>query len=286
MAIYLVCEGPTDGLDVRVLNIVIAQKLQRAVKIEPAGGESSLGSVATYIEDRSRQADRAFTIEDRDYRPLQEVESTWRDSRQKRLRWRRHEIENYLLDPRIVSEAFQGLKRDEVSGADRLPDNSAAVFAVLQEVARPMLEGHAGWLAFWHLVTVKDQAAMTWFKGGHPQPTAGRAQWVSYLREECDHLKAACSALAIDPVFDDPVAVYDVHLAEVSDSAFFASEQFISEVSGHGLLSGLCSFINHLGLSRLSRADLRTELVNALDRLYAPGFFQPDDFDDLAQRLV
>jgi hypothetical protein len=28
------------------------------------------------------------------------------------------------------------------------------------------------------------------------------------------------------------------------------------------------------------------ELINALDRLYAPGFFVPDDFAELASRLI
>jgi hypothetical protein len=47
MAIYLICEGPADGLDVRVLDLIIAQKLGRPVQVIPAGGESSLRSVRT-----------------------------------------------------------------------------------------------------------------------------------------------------------------------------------------------------------------------------------------------
>lgn len=41
MAVYLVCEGLTDGLDVRVLDLVITQKLGRAVQVIPVGGDIS-----------------------------------------------------------------------------------------------------------------------------------------------------------------------------------------------------------------------------------------------------
>lgn len=66
MSIYLVCEGPHDGLDVRVLDLVIVQKLGRDVLVEPAGGDRSLGSVANYLEKRYRV--RAFAVEDRNFR--------------------------------------------------------------------------------------------------------------------------------------------------------------------------------------------------------------------------
>lgn len=107
--IYLICEGHRDGLDTRILNIVIALKLNRELIIQPAGGEESLGSVATYIEERGQPNDQAFTIRDRNYRSLEEVEQSWIHPERKRFIWRRHEIENYLLDPDVIVEAFSVL---------------------------------------------------------------------------------------------------------------------------------------------------------------------------------
>lgn len=52
MAVQLVCEGPADGLDVRVLNIILAQKLACPVLILPFGGAASLGTVARWLEER------------------------------------------------------------------------------------------------------------------------------------------------------------------------------------------------------------------------------------------
>lgn len=117
--VYLICEGPADGLDVRVLNLVIAEKFSKAVWINAAGGDTSLGSVATWFEEKSRRSlkngtlgppvDRAYSVEDRDYCSAQEVEARWRPA-SKRFMWRRHEIENYLLDPRVVAGAFEDRK--------------------------------------------------------------------------------------------------------------------------------------------------------------------------------
>jgi hypothetical protein len=301
MSIYLICEGHAEGLDVRVLNLVIAQKLRKAVQIIPAGGGSSLGSVAAYFEARSRKreqngqlgppSDRAYAIEDRDYRSLLDIEPAWRDAQEKRLRWRRHKIENYLLESRIVDEAFQSLRRDRVRGADRLPEDAAAVYAVMRDLAQPMLEDHAGWLAYWSLVTARDQGVATWFKGDRPKaiaemPCPGRAEWIRYLEGECRHLKASCDVLAANPLFENPEAVYDARLAEVSVPEFFSQGQFLLDLDGHRLMSILCDYVNRIGLSTLSREGLKDELIKALDRLYAPGFFLSDDFAELAQRLV
>ena len=51
-------------------------------------------------------------------------------------------------------------------------------------------------------------------------------------------------------------------------------------------MSALCDHVNQSGVSRLSRSTLEEELIRALDRLYEPGLFEPDDFAQLAQRLI
>lgn len=102
MSIYLVCEGSTDGLDMRVLNLLIVNKLGREALIEPAGGDGSLGSVASWLEERSRiqrsdgtwsrPQDRVYAVADRNYRSAKEAEQIWNHRSQRRWIWRRHEI--------------------------------------------------------------------------------------------------------------------------------------------------------------------------------------------------
>lgn len=291
MSIYLVCEGPPDGLDVRVLDLVIVQKLGRDVLIEPAGGDRSLGSVANYLEERHLV--RAYVIQDRNFRPLAEAERAWRQPHEKRWMWRRHEIENYLLDPRLVNDAFQALKRDRVRGADRLPDDPSLVLHELQELARPMLEDHTGWLTYEQLVSHKRNVGDTRLLWPNPrlQPPMdssypGRTEWLDYLCSECARLKRACNTVSEDETFDDPTVMYDHILSQVTHSDFFASGQFLVDLGGHELISALCTYVNQSGIPHLACSDLTTELLRALDRLYEPGFFAPDDFVGLAERLV
>ena len=305
MSIYLVCEGPADGLDVRVLDLVIAQKLDRMVQIIPAGGERSLGSVASWLEERSRKPfsdgtlslprDRAYTVEDRDFRSLEEVERTWQQPNQKRWVWRHHEIENYLLDPRLVADAFRALKAAHVRGADALPGDSDAVRCLLQELARPMLEDHAGWLTYWRLVSHKRNTVDTRLLWPHPplQPAPdssypGRTEWLDYLHSECVRLKDACKQMSEVVTFDESAIVeaYDHTLSEITHPDFLASGRFLLDMGGHELMSALCAYVNQAGVPHLSHSDLETELLNALDRLYDPGFFEPDDFAHLAEMLV
>lgn len=305
MSIYLVCEGPADGIDARLLNLVIVQKMNQPIQIIPVGGKSSLGSVATWLEERSRKPlpdgtlspswDRAYAIEDRDFRSLEEAERTWRPPNQKRWVWRRHEIENYLLDPRLVADTFRALKAAHVRGADALPDDPDAVLSLLQELARPMLEDHAGWLTYWRLVSHKRNTVDTRLLWPHtplqPSPGSaypGRAEWLDYLHSECVRLKEACRQISGAVTFDEPAVVeaYDYTLSQVTNPDFLASGRFLLDLGGHESMSALCAYVNQAGVPRLSHSDLETELLDALDRLYGPGFFEPDDFAQLAERLV
>ncbi|MEA3339515.1 MAG: hypothetical protein U9R15_06060, partial [Chloroflexota bacterium] len=239
--------------------------------------------------------DQAHSVQDRDFRPLEEVEQIWQQPTQKRWVWRRHEIENYLLDPRVVADAFRALKADDVRGADVLPDNSDEALRLLQELAQPMLQDHAGWLTYWHLVSHKRDVGDTrlrWpdssLQSASDSQYPGRTEWLGYLRSECVRLKEACERVSKDVTFDelDIVKMYQDNLSQVTHPDFLASGRFLQDMDGKELLSALCSYVNRAGVPRLSRSTLEEELIGALDRLYEPGFFEPDDFAQLAERLI
>jgi len=293
MSIYLVCEGPADGLDGRVLNLVVVQKLGRDVLIEPAGGDRSIGSVAQYLAERYRA--RAYAVEDRNFRSSEEAGQTWKQPSQKRLIWRRHEIENYLLDPRLVADAFHSLQVTSVRGADNLPQDGKAAFALLQKLAQPMLENHAGWLTYWNLNSYKNAEAndVRLLKPTDSLPPVssvpgGRVEWLNYLCSECLRLKQACDHLFSDATFDEPAIAekYDNVLSQVTQPDFLSSGQFLLDLGGHELMSALRAHVNQAGVSSLSFSDWEDELLKALDRSYTPGFFEPDDFAQLADHLA
>lgn len=213
MAVYLVCEGPADGLDVRVLDLVIAQKLGRAVQIIPAGGDSSLRSVRWWLEERSRTQrpdgtwrpprDRTYAIEDRNFRQAADVEKLRQKPNGKRWMWRRHEIENYLLDPRLVAHAFQEIKKAPIAQkfAGQLPDTATKALQLLQQLAQPMLEDYAGQLTCQALSYYKGDIGNTnldcpqrpsGFTPSNSSPYAGQTEWLAYLQSECQRLKEAC----------------------------------------------------------------------------------------------
>jgi len=142
VAVYLVCEGLLQGLDRRVLRALVIQLHNLPILIEPVGGSKGHGAVRTYLESRSAH-DVAIAIEDRDYRPRTAANATWANQAGKSFIWRRHEIENYLLHPRVVLELFNDFRAAGAAWAGSLPATEADTSALLQTLAGPLLEDHA-----------------------------------------------------------------------------------------------------------------------------------------------
>jgi hypothetical protein len=104
--IYVLCEGPTDK---RVLDGLLADKLGLFVNVRALGGDDSptLSGVRAYLERETEGKPVVVSIRDRNFRPIEQVDEAWRDQACKTLWWRRHEIENYLLDPNVVHELLR-----------------------------------------------------------------------------------------------------------------------------------------------------------------------------------
>jgi hypothetical protein len=144
MAVYLVCEGLNTGLDNRVLDHLVIQFHNLAVQMAPSGGSGGLGAVRVYLLNRSPN-DVAISVEDRDYyRTQAEAHATWGNPAATAYIWRRHEIENYLLHTRVVLALFDDYRTAGLPWAANLPVSEPDVLALLQTVATPLLENHAG----------------------------------------------------------------------------------------------------------------------------------------------
>jgi hypothetical protein len=290
-------------LDARVLNAIVAQALGAAVSISAVGGETSLGSVASWLEERSRSpkkdgtlgppTEAAFAVQDRNYRPQEEAEATWSDPGTTRLIWRRHEIENYLLEPRIVLAAFDSFRQTIREDWVRvLPSNAEQVLHLLARLARPMIPGHTGGVLHWELRAAVGQAGNTDVALPKPVPQtgltyAGRDQWVEAFCAEAERLARDCEAVAALPQLrpDSIRARYDDLLAGATDPSFILSGDFLLDMGGKELLSAVTQYVRALGATALSSEDFQEELVVAVAREYREGLFEPDDFAHLAQRL-
>jgi len=295
--IYLICEGTPDMLDVKVLRLILVNHLYKNIRIEAVGGESSLKSVARWFEDKSGNKDRAYVIEDRNFRPLPVVEQTWQNPGGKNFIWRRHEIENYLLDPRIIAEAFQTLRNSGVRGSDVLPTTEQEALALLEHLARPLLEHHAGKLTFHKIQSEQNQIGTQLLGPKHSYllsqsaPDAlypDRTGWLTYFQQECQRLKQACQNLIHDVRFDFPAIqqIYSTLLSQVNTPNFFNQHTFLRDLGGHELISQLLQHLHNVFRFHISLSDLTNELLNASDRLYNPDFFDPDDFQELASKLI
>jgi hypothetical protein len=88
--------------------------------------------------------DIALSIQDRNHRPRLEAEQTWANPGGVRFIWRRHEFENYVREPAVVLELFEGYRQTLPPGwPQHLPTTLTSVSSLLQQIASPLLEDHA-----------------------------------------------------------------------------------------------------------------------------------------------
>jgi hypothetical protein len=280
-------------LDRRVLRALVIQFHNLKVLIEPTGGRKGHGAVRVYFEIRSSN-DVAITVEDRDYRPRMEANATWANQGGRSFIWRRHEIENYLLPPSVVLELFNDFRAAGAAWASSLPATEADVTVLLQSLASPLLEEHAAEVLKNELVQKINGIGSLSF--GPPRPTrpagmhaCGQGQWVPALQQEATRLCQACNAVGALPDLQPAAiaAVYNAQLAQFQNPAFLTAGDYLIDMKGKDLMSGLARHLGSLGApAGLNQDALADELLQVLERVYQPNtILQPDDFDELAAIL-
>lgn len=288
---YLVHEGPADGLDKRVLDALVVAIPGVQVNLLAAGGDRGLGSVVAALRHRG---DRALYVEDRNFRPAAGAQASWAKAAPTGVIWRRHEIENYLLEPRTVLRAFLQL-RGTVPQAwvGTLPQTLADAAELLIKLAMPLLEHHAGTVLFHELYRQQRQACPTdWALPKVPcqpgGPYSSRQQWLAALITEI--ARAAQAATAVGGLTFLSAALvearYDAIHQELRQPAFVAGKGHLIDLEGKRLLAELLSYLRALG-AKMTQETLEDELLTALEAEYrAGGLFQPDEFAELRQRLM
>lgn len=301
MPVFLVCEGQHGSLDERVLNALVVQPSAPTVQTAPAGSDTSLGSVCQYIERPKPQSappappDVAVAVADRNYRPRAEADATWNNAARRRFVWRRHEIENYLLEPRVVLELFDNFRAAvPPPWAAGLPASEAAVGLFLQTRAAPLVENHAAEVLRAELVRALSPHGLR-FGVRAPAPpqgafAPGRAEWLPVLTAEATRILNGCATagtlVAYQP--NEIAARYQVLLAQFQNPPFLAAGDYLFDLGGHELLQSLAFELRRLGgPPALTEQYLGTELLAALGRVYQPNtLFQPDDFAALGTILA
>jgi len=294
MAVHLVCEGGNTGLDYRVLDRLVIQFHNLSVQMAPSGGSGGLGAVRVYLLNRSPN-DVAISVEDRDYyRTQAEAHASWGNLAAARYIWRRHEIENYLLHTRVVLALFDDYRAAGTAWAAALPTAEPDVRALLETVATPLLENHAGEALRVELLRRSTAGGNLQF--GAIKPSAapgasvpGQAAWVPALQQEATRLCGVCTAAATVPEFQ-PAAIanrYQVLLANFQAQAFLTSGDFLLDMGGHELMAALAAHLRGIGAPHgFTDSFLEEELLRVLAPIYQPGaIYQPDDFQELATIL-
>jgi hypothetical protein len=283
--VYLVCEGKPDGIDQRVLDLLVVQHHGLSAEIRAVGGDSGLGAVRGFL-DRPPH-DVAVSVQDRNYEPLHRAENTWLNPGRKFV-WRRHEIENYLLEPMVVLELFRDFRRTvPAPWVSRLPDTETETAEMLQRLAVPLLVTHAAEILKAELIQAINRTGELKYA---PKPPSSRSEsdWLAALQADATRLVTACHNVAALPDFSPPTvaARFATLLGDFRKPTFLTSGDYLRDLDGHGLLSALNEHLHGLGAT-LSDDDLADVLARAAERIYRPdAIYQPDDFRQLAAILA
>jgi hypothetical protein len=237
--LWLVCEGEPDSVDVALLQRVFADVLAAEIVVEPACG-SNPGVVARFLENR--RGGKAAFVHDRDYRPRTDAESSLADGKPGFF-WRRHSIENYLLPPPIILQAFQNLReRFEHQRPGQLPPWFAALPASPEEVAGALCEcarrraaEEACRLATYRLWDTLPPEARRLQKRDPTAPgTDDPIDWREALCQEAERLCRAAVQTAECPNLEREaiIRLFDTAYAEVTASSYIEDMEFLIDFHG------------------------------------------------------
>lgn len=290
--ILIVCEGRNHSLDERVLSIALGAQQGVRFRLTPSGAALGVEAVCQNLNHPRAQA---VVLKDRDYGALGDgslFDGTC-------FRWRRHEVENFLIDPTVLHEMFEQFRReDPTSWIAKAPSTLDEVRDLLRGFARQHVVEHVA------KALVADRQRRLREHGlrdvvmPKPLPTTADT-WGAKLREEMRRIEACRDALARDPAFDPSKIEGEFHerLREATDGDLLGGERFLREMAGKNLFGSLFQQIDNWGAwrrpqgrierpKRERRDDLQAWLLDALRRLLVGGHrFAPDDFGDLWKHL-
>lgn len=278
----VVCEGEDGSLDVRLVERVLEHHAVRA-RVMAAGDATALRTICRALK---HPIELAFELKDRDF--TAGTPDLAPPGSPRRLRWRRHEVENFLVEPRVVHLAFEALRVGTTvpPWMTQAPPDVAAAGALMGALATNLLPDHLGGTMWFERYARSTRNNPATFR----RPGAGAVQrdgWVTSLTQEAQRIVGGCNALAADPLFDGPSigAEWTRRLTELTASDFVTSGAYLRDMEGKALLGALHRRVQSWpGGAKVTRAGLESLLFDALVSLLGTAY-EPTDFRDLAEHI-
>jgi hypothetical protein len=225
----------------------------------------------------------SFSIKDRDFLPAERTIAP----KPRKLRWRSHEIENFLVAPAVVHAAFERLRLEAPGEAwlAHAPANLPGVETLILDLAVRLLPVHIGGLMASERSLRSTTSNPTSFRRPST-PDVDRLGWPGALAQEAHRVVLGCQSLAMDSLFQEAAihADWARYLAEIPASGFFSSGRYLADMEGKALLGALHALACSWGM-RASRDAFASEaLVPALFSLLGSKD-EPTDFRDLAEHI-
>lgn len=269
----LLCEGDSDE---RLLRRIFNS---REVIVEHVGGSPNLVPVAAYWVNRNRPV---FTPRDRDFRPLHEAEKCYEvDYAKRHFTWRRHELENYLIEPRVIANCFKQLQpHSKIS----LPGTEDSARVWLRDLARDLLEDQAGRRTAWELHQQLRSTLPLEYHVHHGGAIKSREQWEKHLVSEMEKIRSQAKPFEkFAQITDtDILQRYETNFQAFSQSSFFETDEYIKDFSGHEMVQKIYQEAG-IKVTRYGIQELQNDLVESFVDEWNrdSSFLQPNDFAEL-----
>ena len=273
----LLCEGDSDErfLD-RIFNT-------RELKAQQVGGVRNLRPTAAYL---TRQNQLVFTIQDRDFRPLSEAEECYSTNYTGRhFMWRRHELENYLIEPRVVANCFKQL---QPHSRVTLPDTEDSARHWIRNLARDLLEDQAGRRTSWELRHQLHDTFPTISSISQGNPIQNREEWQNRLISEMKEIRSQAHRFEefVQTTDTDILQRYEANLQAFSEPSFLDMDGHLKDFGGHEMVQKIHQEAQ-INVSRYGIQEFQTDLIESFVEEWNldSSFLQPNDFDALGAAI-
>jgi hypothetical protein len=273
----LLCEGDSDE---RLLDRIFNT---RELKAQQVGGARNIRPAAAYL---TRQNQPVFTIQDCDFRPLSEAEECYSQNYAERhFMWRRHELENYLIEPRVVANCFKQL---QPYSKVALPDTEDSARHWIKNLARDLLEDQAGRQTAWELGRQLHNTFPTASSISQVNAIQNREEWQNRL---INGMKEICSQAQqfgefVQTTDADILQNYEANLQAFSEPNFLNIDGHLKDFGGREMVQKIHQEA-YINVSRYGLREFQTDLVESFveEWNHDPSFLQPNDFADLSAAI-
>ena len=249
----LLCEGDSDE---RLLDRIFNT---RELKTQQVGGTRNLRPAAAYL---TRQNQLVFTIQDRDFRPLCEAEECYSENYVERhFMWRRHELENYLIEPRVVANCFKQLQpHSKVT----LPDTEDSASHWIKNLSRDLLEDQAGRQTAWELRHQLHDTFPITSSISQGSAIQSREEWQNCLINEMKKIRSQAQQFEgfVQTTDADILQNYEANLQVFSEPSFLDTDRHLKDFGGHEMVQKIYQEAQ-INVRRYGLQDFQTDLVNS-----------------------